>query len=370
MDRHTGEIVKVKVFIGVAGFSHYAFVKLSRSEKVIDWLALHCEMLAFFGGVPQRIVPDNLRSAVTKAGRVPDIQRDFLEFAEHYGTAVIPAPPRSPEAKAPVELSVLHTKRAIFPELEDKQFYSLEALDEEVQRLTKAYNEKPFTVRQGSRKSQFDAEERAALMPLPKRPFVYYERISRQKVPVDYHLRLLGHHYSVPHRFIGYMADARATAAEVQIYVEGECVAIHRRGKPDGCTTVPEHQTEAHRAQAQRTPEEVVAWGKRVGPFMEQVIERQFTRHKVRLQGLKAAFAVQDLQRRATGAELEALAKRALSINAVTPADLKRLLQVMASTKPRLAPSRTPPVPLSLGRSRRRAAKPRRSARAGQGAGR
>lgn len=354
-DRTTGAKIHVELLVIVLAYSHYTFVEGLPSQKVVDWMAGATEMFRFFGGVPGRLVPDNLKSAVTKAGRVPEIQADYLELGEHYGVPIIPARARRPQDKGIVEASVKHVQQHLLPELAKQKFYSLEALNAAIKELMVAYNAKPFQKRPGSRLSEFEAVERAALRPLPSRPFVYFERVSKQKVPLDYHVRVLEHHYSVPHEFVGWDAEARASTNEVQVWIDGECVAKHPKGAPGGCTTDPEHQTEAHRAQALRTPEQVIAWGAGIGPCMEQVIQAQFRRHKVPLQGLQSAFAIQDLSRKATPEQLEAAAKEAVALRVFAASDVKRLVQALpklaADPFPSAAPAEGAPQPLH--RSRR-----------------
>ena len=144
--------------------------------------------------------------------------------------------------------------------------------------------------------------------------------------------------------------EARASSAEVQLWIDGDCVATHKRGPVGSCTTLPEHQTEEHRAQSQRTPEEVVRWASSIGPGMVLVVQAQFRRHKVPLQGLHSAFALQDLERKYTPEQLEAAAKQALALGVYSVTDLKRLLQ---SPPVPAQPPVTPRPPVGLQRGRR-----------------
>lgn len=361
-DRKTGEKIFVELLVVVLGFSHYTFVIALRSQKIVDWVAGLVAMFKFFGGVPGRLVPDNLKSAVSKSGRVPVIQLDTLELAEHYCVPIIPARAAKPQDKGVAEVSVKHIQRHLLPELAKRKFYSIEELNTEISALMKKYNAKRFQKRHGSRWSQFQ-EERKALQPLPKKPFVYFERISTQKVPSDYHLPVVGAHYSVPHWTVGMKVEARASSSEVQLWLDGECIATHKRGPVGSCTTNPVHQTEEHRAQSHRTPEEVIRWATSIGPGMVLVVQAQFRRHKVPLQGLHSAFALQDLERKYTPEQLEAAAKQALALHVYSVTDMKRLLQ----SPPVPAQPVTPRQPVGLQRGRRpqrRCQKPLRAKRA------
>ena len=102
IDTRTGESVDVELFVGVLGFSMFTFAMATESQRVEHWLDANVQMLEYFGGVPQIIVPDNLKSAVIKAGREPKINRSYQEFAEHSGTAIMPARSGRPKDKAKV----------------------------------------------------------------------------------------------------------------------------------------------------------------------------------------------------------------------------------------------------------------------------
>lgn len=326
-DRKTGRKISPEMFVASAGASARTFALCVASQSVDDWLEASTRMLEFFGGVPQVLMCDNLKAGVTKPGAAPTMQRDYLQFAAHYDVAVLAARPAHPDDKAVVELEIQHIQRWLLPELAKQRFYSLGQLNEEIARLMVEYNRKPFSVRPGSRESQFLALEKPLLQPLPRQRYVHYVRSSRRKVPADYHVFADGHHYSVPHRYVGCEAEARLSKDRVQIWIESECVAEHARGEEGASTTDPAHQTEEHRAQALRTPEELLRWGEQVGPNMGEVMRAQFRRFKVPLQGLQPACALQNLGKKATFAELEAAAKEALALGTVMPSDLKRLLQ-------------------------------------------
>ncbi|EPN70130.1 ISPsy14, transposase, partial [Pseudomonas syringae pv. actinidiae ICMP 19097] len=87
-----------------------------------DWLGSHVRCFAFFGGTTQILVPDNLRSGVTKAHRYePDINPSYRDLAEHYGVAVLPARSRKPKDKAKVEVGVQVVERWILAVLRNRQ---------------------------------------------------------------------------------------------------------------------------------------------------------------------------------------------------------------------------------------------------------
>ena len=176
VDRSTGEMRKAQVFVAVLGASSYTFAEATWSQSLPDWIASHQRMLAFYGGVPELLVPDNLKAAVTKADRyTPRINETYAELAAHYQTAVLPARPYKPKDKAKAEAAVLLVERWILARWRHRTFFSLAELNAAIAGLLPALNQRPFQGRSESRQSLFEALDRPALKPLPATPYVYAE---------------------------------------------------------------------------------------------------------------------------------------------------------------------------------------------------
>jgi len=176
IDRHSGEIRQAQVFVAVLGASSYTFAEATWSQQLPDWLGSHARCFAFLGGVPEIVVPDNLRSAVSKAHRYePDINPSYRDLAEHYGVAVVPARARKPRDKAKAEVGVQVVERWILAALRNRQFFSLDELNTAIAALLDRLNRRAFRKLPGSRHSAFEALDRPALRPLPEQPYVYAE---------------------------------------------------------------------------------------------------------------------------------------------------------------------------------------------------
>lgn len=326
VDRVTGSKVFVELFVGVLGHSGLTFACCSHTQTVPDWLDAHTRMLAFFGGAPKTVVPDNLKSAVIRAGKDPTVQRHYLEWGKHNGVAVLPARAGQPRDKGQVEKAVLDVQRWVLPELAKRKRFSLDELNTKVAELMRGFNERPFQKRNGCRRSVFEQAERAVLGTLPALPYVYAKWTGKTVVPADYHVPVNGHYYSVPHTLVGQKVEARVSPEWVELVADGDAVAKHRRQTVRGDhTTDPEHRPEKHRAMEQRTPEHVLAWACTVGPAMTQVVEKQFA-GRVRLQGLPAALALRDLEVHWTLESLEAAAQRAIARRVPNLTGVKRAL--------------------------------------------
>lgn len=179
IDASTGEVIDVELFVMVLGASNYTFAEATRTQQLPDFIGSVTRGLDFFGGVPEVLVPDQLRSAVSGPDRYdPDINGTLLELATHYGTAIIPARPRKPRDKAKVEVGVQIAQRWIVARLRHRRFFNLAELNLAVAELLEELNSRAFKKLPGSRRSAFAGIDQSALKPLPKARFVITERKS------------------------------------------------------------------------------------------------------------------------------------------------------------------------------------------------
>ena len=144
-DRNTGEIRQAQVFVAVLGASNYSYAEATWTQALPDWLGSHVRALAYLGGAPRAIVPDNLKSGVTRAHRYePDLNPAYAEFAEHYGVAILPARVQRPRDKAKVEAGVLVVERWILARLRHQTFFSLGELNKTIHELLEQLNTRAF----------------------------------------------------------------------------------------------------------------------------------------------------------------------------------------------------------------------------------
>jgi len=205
IDKHTGEIQDLEVFVCVLGSSQYTYVEARESQRKEDFIACVENALWFYGGVPQALVPDNLRAAVTKSSRYePKVNETFADFAEHYETAVLPTRAYKPRDKAIVENAVRIIYTRVFAPLRNQTFYSQKDLNKAILKLLETHNNMSFRGREYSRYSLFKEIESIELKPLPVKR---YEIKSYAKATVHKNSHIyLGkdkHYYSVPYQHIG-----------------------------------------------------------------------------------------------------------------------------------------------------------------------
>ena len=238
-DGTTGESRSAQIFIGVLGASNYTFAEATWSQTIPDWLGSHNRMFKAFGGVPEILVPDNLKSAITKACRYdPIVSSAYYSLAKHYDTSVIPARAAKPRDKAKAEAGVLLVERWILAALRNRKFFSLDELNQAIAELLIKLNSKKFQKLDGSRLSLFESIDRPALKPLPTNEFEICD-FKLARVNINYHVELERYNYSVPYQYVQKEAVIRYTPALVEIFCDNELVATHlRRFKAGGYTTL------------------------------------------------------------------------------------------------------------------------------------
>jgi len=221
-DSTSGEVTAVEVFVAILGASQLTYVEAVMSQGKEDFIYACRHALEYFGGTPDAIVPDNLRSAVTKSSKYePEINRSFSDFASHYSMSVLPARAYRPRDKALVEGAVKIVYRRIFALLRDETFLSLDALNTAVHRALAAHNTAPFNNRTYSRRQLFEEIERDVLTPLP---IIRYELRSELRATVMKNgyvsLSIDKHYYSVPYTLMGLKVTLLFTSTSVDIFYQ------------------------------------------------------------------------------------------------------------------------------------------------------
>ena len=340
VDGRTGEVRQAQVFVAAMGASSYTYAEATWTQTLPDWIGSHTRALAFFGGVPAQLVPDNPKVGVDRANWYePGLNRTYLDLAAHYGTAILPTRVRKPRDKAKVEVAVLVVERWILARLRHRRFFSLAELNEAIALLVTDLNARPMRRLGVSRRDLFCELDRPALKPLPAQAYEYAEWRLR-RVSLDYHVDIDGHYYSVPYRLIREQVEARSTARTVEIFHKGERVAAHLRGTGRGRhTTVPEHMPSAHRRHAEWTIERIQRTAARIGSSTARLIALILESRPHPEQGYRACLGILRLARQYGEPRLEAACDRGLDIGARSYGSIQSILKNGLDRQPR-RPSR------------------------------
>ena len=261
----TGEVCFAQIFVAVLGASNYTFVEATWTQTLPDWLGSHVRAFAFIGGVPRLVVPDNLKSGVTRACRYdPDLNPSYEQLGAHYGVAIMPARPRKPKDKSKAEVGVQIIERWILARLRHHTFFSLAELNLCIAALLVDVNNKAFKQLKGSRQTWFESIDEPALLPLPKHAYEY-THIKTVKVNVDYHIQYEDHLYSVPHQLVGEKLQIHAKDKLLEIFFQNKRITSHVRKQGHGMTTVAAHMPTRHEKHHQWSAGRLMNWAQDLG---------------------------------------------------------------------------------------------------------
>ena len=327
INHETGEVHQSQIFVMSLGATHYTYVEATWTQRVKDFLSSHVRAFEFFGGVPEILVPDNLKSAVTIASRYePTLNRSYRELAKHYGTVIVPARVRRPKDKAIVENAVLHVSRQILARIRDRQFFSLQELNQTLWELLNQYNARKLQGLNESRRSLFEEVERDALRPLPRQRYEIAEW-KKAKANIDYHISVDNNFYSVPYKFRGKELTVRYTPSSVEIFYENKRIAAHHRllGRRKSSTS-KEHMPVKHKAYAEWSPSRIIDWANKTGPFCGEICKRIIAQREHPELGYRSCLGVINLGKKYSSQRLENACRRALEIGGISFQSIKSIL--------------------------------------------
>lgn len=303
---------QVEVFVAILGCSLLTYVEAVESQCKEDFISACENTLYYIGGAPKVIVPDNLKSAVTKASRYEAIlNTEFERFGEHYGVAVLPARARKPKDKAAVENAVKLTYKDIFTVIEPLHCPDLRSLNIAIRSALEKHNNQNLSRRNYSRRSYFEEVEQEALGPLTP---IRYQMKRHIITTVDKYgyarLHEDIHYYSVPHTYIGKKVQLSYTVSDVEIRYNYDLIAHHTRDRHNyRYTTQTEHLCPKHRAIMEWSPEKFIEQAAAIHEDVEHYIRKVLERKRYADQAHKSCSGILNFARK-VGADRLAAACR------------------------------------------------------------
>ncbi|MGC8462026.1 MAG: IS21 family transposase, partial [Candidatus Dormibacteria bacterium] len=340
-----GEIRKAQVLVATLGYSNYTYVEAMWQMDSAATLNAVCNALEYFGGVPEVIVPDNMKTAVTRPNRYEaEIARPFEELAQHYGCVVIPTRPRKPKDKAKVENEVLHAERNILAVFRNRTFFSLKELNQAIWEQLELLNTAPLQGRDESRAVLLE-EERPELQQLVLQRYEYAVWYPL-KVHPDSHIQVNHHCYSVPCLYVHKHVDVRVTAHIVEIFFQGKRIASHQRSAlSSGSTTIVDHLPSSHQEYAaQQTQEYYLERARGIGPYIEDLILAVMEKKKHPELGFRACLGILSLAKGYPNERLESAAQRALLLGSFSYHSVKSILSKGIDQRPYVVPPAHTPI--------------------------
>jgi transposase len=328
VDPQTGEEIAVELFVGVLGASALIYAEATRGQDLTSWVSAHVRMLDYFQGTTAVWVPDNLKSGVTSAHRYePEINRTYLDLAQHYGAVVIPTRVARPKDKPKVEVSIQITQRWVLAALRHQTFFTLADLNAAIRGRIDAINDRPMKIVGVSRRTLFEQIDRPALRPLPPTRYELAEW-KAGRVNIDYHVEVDHNFYSVPYQLVHEHVESRFTASTIEVFFKGRRVAAHARLTGRGrYATRAEHMPHAHRAHAEWTPSRLIAWAEQTGPATGRLVAGILERRPHPEQGYRACLGLMRLGREHGADRLEAACQRAERLRSYRFRTVEHILQ-------------------------------------------
>ena len=327
-NRYTGEITEAEIFVAVLGASNYTYAEAVESQNLPSWIGAHTRAFEYFGGVSALLIPDNLKSGVTKACRYePELNPTYLEMCQYYGTVAMPTRASKPRDKAKVEAGVLLVTRWITAALRHRTFFSITELNTAIRELLERLNTRKFKKLDSSRRQLFEAIDKPALKPLPIERYQYAEW-KRATVNIDYHIEVEGHFYSVPYQLVRQKVDVRITSDTIGVLFKGKRIISHPRSYHRGkFTTLTEHMPKSHQGYTEWTPSRLISWAEKTGPGIAKLIDTIMTTRPHPQQGFRSCLGIMGLGKKYTNERLEAAAHRALAIRSYSYRSIKAILE-------------------------------------------
>lgn len=337
-----GELRKSWAFVMTLSYSRHQYVEFVFDQKVGTWLGCHQHAFEFFGGVPGRVVIDNLKAGIVKASLDdPWVQQSYRECAEHYGFLIAPNRPGTPQHKGKVEKGGVHYLKRNF--LGGREVTTLSQANRDVRAwCLETAGKRTHGTTQEQPLKRFEGLERAHLKPLPLAP--YDMGIWKQlKLHRDCHVVFEGAYYSAPFEHIGQPLRVRGGIAQVRIYSQDyQLLATHERAaKPGERLTHPDHLPSHKLAGLQISREGCLEEAAATGEHVFQVVQTLLDDPVV--DRLRTVGRLLRLAERYGAERLEAACERAVAFGDPAYTTIKRILaqdldQTALSPKPQSAP--------------------------------
>ena len=331
-DPLTGEIMVIVVFVAILPYSQYIYAEGMLSTKEPQWIEVNNHALDYFGGVPALVVCDNCKQAVivNQDWIEPELNKDYADWADHYGTVILPAKVRKPKFKSSVENAVGILEKGFFHKLEERQYFSLEQFNRDLRKELEALNKEPFKKKEHNRYYYWE-EEKLELMPLLSMHYEYMER-KTAKVSSDFHVRFDNAYYSVDKAFLHKKVSIKASSTVVRIYsLAGEFLCEWPRATRKGqWSTNPEHLPDNYKGFTQWNGPYFIQKAQLIGKNTETVIRTILKSRPYEVQTYRMCLGILNFTKKYSNKTLEECCKQAIALNKQKYTFIKNTISVVA----------------------------------------
>ena len=332
VDPVTGEIMTIVVFVAILPYSQYIYAEGMLSTKEPQWIDVNNHALNYFGGVPALVVCDNCKQAVivNQDWIEPELNKDYADWADHYGTVILPAKVRKPKFKSSVENAVGILEKGLFHKLEERQYFSLEQFNQDLWKKLETLNKEPFKKKEHNRYYYWE-EEKLELMPLPSTHYEYMERRTAT-VSSDFHVRFDNAYYSVDKAHLHKKVSIKASATVVRIYsLAGEFLCEWPRATRKGqWSTNPEHLPDNYKGFTQWNGPYFIQKAQLIGKNTETVIRTILKSRTYEVQTYRMCIGILNFTKKYSNRALEECCKQAIELNKQKYTFIKNTISVVA----------------------------------------
>ena len=332
VDPVTGEIMTIVVFVAILPYSQYIYAEGMLSTKEPQWIDVNNHALDYFGGVPALVVCDNCKQAVivNQDWIEPELNKDYADWADHYGTVILPAKVRKPKFKSSVENAVGILEKGLFHKLEERQYFSLEQFNQDLWKELETLNKEPFKKKEHNRYYYWE-EEKLELMPLPSTHYEYMERRTAT-VSSDFHVRFDNAYYSVDKAHLHKKVSIKASATVVRIYsLAGEFLCEWPRATRKGqWSTNPEHLPDNYKGFTQWNGPYFIQKAQLIGKNTETVIRTILKSRTYEVQTYRMCIGILNFTKKYSNRALEECCKQAIELNKQKYTFIKNTISVVA----------------------------------------
>ena len=332
VDPVTGEIMTIVVFVAILPYSQYIYAEGMLSTKEPQWIDVNNHALDYFGGVPALVVCDNCKQAVivNQDWIEPELNKDYADWADHYGTVILPAKVRKPKFKSSVENAVGILEKGLFHKFEERQYFSLEQFNQDLWKELETLNKEPFKKKEHNRYYYWE-EEKLELMPLPSTHYEYMERRTAT-VSSDFHVRFDNAYYSVDKAHLHKKVSIKASATVVRIYsLSGEFLCEWPRATRKGqWSTNPEHLPDNYKGFTQWNGPYFIQKAQLIGKNTETVIRTILKSRTYEVQTYRMCIGILNFTKKYSNRALEECCKQAIELNKQKYTFIKNTISVVA----------------------------------------
>jgi transposase len=317
IDQTTGEERAAYIFVSVLPASNYPFTYAYGDMKMPSWIDAHVRAFEYYGGVPRIAIPDNTKTAVITTDLVdPVLNKTYQEMARHYGITLVPARAFKPKDKAADENMVQNVSRRIIAALRNRQFFSVQEINQAIsEELVKLIN-RPFQKREGTRQTAFEKLDKPCLQPLPQTKYEYSEW-KETKIQFNYHVEYDGFFYSCHYSYVNQRCSIRATARMIEVFIGTERIAAYPRNYNTykRYITLVEHMPEEHKAVNGWSSDRFLSWADKIGPNTRELIKNIMESREYPVQTYRACMGVMRLSKSYSADIMEKASRQALEKN-------------------------------------------------------